>query len=106
MSITHTIRKDGKGRTAEVRLTPIKAIRCQCLECVGFSALEVKECQNMLCSLYPFRMGKAHAGRRSSRDLEGLQKAIKGQISRDTRRGKGNIAETINDAQNGLNIGV
>lgn len=54
--IKHTIKlKD--GGTKEVSLTPIKAIRHQCLECLGWSAYEIKRCTGKLCSLYPYRLG-------------------------------------------------
>lgn len=54
--IRHTIRsKDGK--TKVVSLTPLKAIRAQCFECMGWSAHEVKYCTDTLCSLYPYRFG-------------------------------------------------
>lgn len=34
------------------------AIRLYCLECLGGSAKEVKECDDTLCPLHQFRMGK------------------------------------------------
>ena len=58
MSFKHTIRVNGFGKTREVALTPIKAIRWQCLHCMGFQAREVPLCTDPLCSLYPYRMGK------------------------------------------------
>jgi hypothetical protein len=65
MAIKHTIRsKDGGTQT--ITLTPLKAIRLCCLECVGWSALEVRECTSPLCPLYPFRMGKGHTGRKGN----------------------------------------
>ncbi len=54
--IKHTIRTR-EGGAKEVSLTPIKAIRYQCIECMGFSAFEVKKCTSPLCSLYPYRDG-------------------------------------------------
>jgi hypothetical protein len=58
MTIKHEIRTPrGNGETRGVALTPNKAIRYQCLECVGWSAMEVKECTDPHCPLYPFRMG-------------------------------------------------
>jgi len=54
--IKHTIRSKDGG-TREVSLTPIKAIRHQCLECLGWSAYEVKKCTGKFCSLYPYRLG-------------------------------------------------
>ncbi len=54
--IKHTIRsKDGK--TKEVVLSPLRAIRLNCLECVCWSASEVKNCTGKLCPLYPYRLG-------------------------------------------------
>lgn len=41
------------------RLTPLKAIRANCLECCcGWSAYEVKLCPIKTCPLYPYRLGK------------------------------------------------
>lgn len=39
-------------------LTPIKAIRAKCLDCMCFSATEVRKCSNRTCSLNPYRLGK------------------------------------------------
>ncbi len=60
MSVEHTIRKNGRGDTVSLNLTPIKAIRRGCIECMGFQVREVAECTSTLCPSYPFRMGKAH----------------------------------------------
>jgi hypothetical protein len=54
--IKHTIRSKFGG-TKVVSLSPLKAIRFQCIECMGFSAFEVKKCTSVLCSLYPYRLG-------------------------------------------------
>ncbi|MBT6047833.1 MAG: hypothetical protein HOG49_13575 [Candidatus Scalindua sp.] len=54
--IKHTIRSKDGG-TREVSLTPIKAIRFQCLECMGFSAYEIKKCTDKSCPSYPYRLG-------------------------------------------------
>lgn len=40
------------------RLTPIKAIRAKCLDCMGESPKEVKRCNIPDCSLFPYRLGK------------------------------------------------
>jgi hypothetical protein len=54
--IKHTIRsKDGGIKT--VSLSPIKAIRHQCLECMGWSAHDADHCTDKLCSLFPYRFG-------------------------------------------------
>jgi len=86
MAIRHTIRKNGKGDMAELKLTPIKAIRCQCLECMGFVPSEVKLCRSGLCPLFPFRMGKAHAGRKGT-TLPRIEKPrVEGQKSLSFQR--------------------
>ena len=59
MGVKHTVRKDGEGKTREVNLTPLKAIRLNCVECMGFQHNLVKECASTLCPLYPFRMGRS-----------------------------------------------
>lgn len=38
--------------------SPLKAIRANCLQCVGGSSNEVKLCTAKTCCLYPFRFGK------------------------------------------------
>ena len=54
----HTIKdQDGNLKTYE-NLTPVKAIRLHCLECLGYSYDEVKKCTAFLCPLFPFREGK------------------------------------------------
>lgn len=51
--------KDGK------RLSPIKAIRCFCLDCMGYQSAEIEECGGKgNCVLYPFRMGKNETGKK------------------------------------------
>jgi hypothetical protein len=46
------------GLTMEIRLTPVKAIRAKCLDCMGGSSKEVKRCNIPDCSLFPYRLGK------------------------------------------------
>jgi len=38
--------------------TPLKAIRANCLDCMGGSAQYVRECGLRSCPLWPFRSGK------------------------------------------------
>jgi len=64
MGVKHTVRKSGEGKTRVVNLTPLKAIRLNCIECMGFQQSLVKECSSILCPLYPFRMGKTSRRRR------------------------------------------
>jgi hypothetical protein len=57
MSIEHKI-KTRNGETRVVNLTPMKAIRQYCLQCLGFSAKEVRQCGEAPCALHPYRMGR------------------------------------------------
>ena len=69
MAVKHKIRTSkGDGMLREVALTPNKAIRCQCLECVGWSASEVKECTDHHCPLYPFRLGTNPSRKRGQKE--------------------------------------
>lgn len=79
MPVKHTIRKDGKENTKTVRLTFRTAIRAFCLECVGFSASEVKLCAAPLCPLFPFRHGNDPGlkGTRKGRSKEEMAEARK-----------------------------
>lgn len=38
-------------------LTPLKAIRAKCLDCMCDQLAEVRQCPCEDCPLYPFRMG-------------------------------------------------
>ena len=58
MAIKHMIRGD-KGELVEVSLSPIKAIRRHCLECMCFQQTEVPRCAAINCALYPFRVSGA-----------------------------------------------
>jgi len=66
--IKHTFRKNGDCALQTCNLTPIKAIRFQCIECMGFQVLEVAECTSKLCPLFPFRMGRAHTPGRAHKN--------------------------------------
>jgi hypothetical protein len=39
------------------KLTPVQAIRKNCLDCSGGSTKEVKNCHIKDCVIYPFRLG-------------------------------------------------
>ncbi len=70
--IKHKI-KAKDGGTKIVSLTPIKALRYHCMECVGFAASEVKKCTSSLCSLFPYRFGKV-PGHKSNGNINNLNK--------------------------------
>jgi len=42
-------------------LTPIKAIRAKCLDCMCQQPKEVKLCRTVTCALWPYRMGRRPA---------------------------------------------
>jgi hypothetical protein len=42
----------------EKRITPVKAIRAKCLDCMGGSTKYVRECNIPECSLFAYRLGK------------------------------------------------
>ena len=63
MPVKHTIKawnyETNKQETKQIsNLTPVRAIRLHCLECVGRSSKEVRECTSKFCALYPYRLGK------------------------------------------------
>jgi len=54
----------------ERRLTPIKAIRAKCLDCMGGSSKEVRLCNIPECSLFPYRMGKNPARAKNGKGVQ------------------------------------
>ncbi len=79
--IQHRIRtKDGK--TKIVKLSPLRSIRYFCIECMGFSALEVKQCTDKLCTKYPYRLGRNTERKGLGGDI-GKMALKKKQVSRD-----------------------
>lgn len=40
------------------QITPLKAIRLKCIDCSGYSKVEVRNCVIPECPLYQFRFGK------------------------------------------------
>jgi hypothetical protein len=94
MSIKHTIRANGSGMTKEVHLTPIRAIRYLCIECMNFQTTEVEKCTSPLCPLYPYRRGKntALSGKRKNNIKLTHQQAVLSQNTGDRQKGKGVVA--------------
>ena len=60
--------KTKNGGLKKVDLTPMRAIRIFCLECVGYAAKEVRRCDSDLCPLWPYRLGATPAGRQALRE--------------------------------------
>lgn len=56
MAVNH-ITRSSSGGLVKVSLTPVKAIRKHCVECMGFSPYEVRKCTAENCALYPYRLG-------------------------------------------------
>lgn len=57
-------------------MTPIKAIRAKCLDCVGWQPKEVRLCPSEECPLHPYRMGhrpKANEETTETLDAENRQ---------------------------------
>ena len=59
--------------------SPLKAIRYFCLECLGESPEEVKNCTCPDCPLYPFRFGKNPYRKKKTITKEHLRKLQKGK---------------------------
>lgn len=57
MSIEQNIRTK-EGEIQPVDLTPLKAIRYKCKECLNFQVRAIARCDSPLCPLFPYRMGK------------------------------------------------
>jgi len=60
--------------TERIQKTPVKAIRKNCLECVGGSSKLVETCASKNCHLYPFRFGVNPYNSRTGRKLTGEAK--------------------------------
>lgn len=63
--------------------SPLKAIRANCLQCVGGSPNEVKLCTSKTCYLYPFRFGKNPYAKK--RELTEEQRAAISERLKDAR---------------------
>lgn len=49
------------------RVSPLKAIRCKCLDCVCYQSSEITRCPILDCPLYNFRSGANKTGKNPSR---------------------------------------
>lgn len=59
-------------------MTPVKAIREKCLDCMSGQTSEVRQCPCKDCSMWPFRMGK-NPNRAKGKDFNSETK--KGKIA-------------------------
>ncbi len=78
-------------------LTPLRAIRANCLDCMAGNAAEVRRCPLEGCPLYPFRMGHNPNVRRELSDTE--REAVK------TRLTAGRIAQRSKSSFSALGEG-
>ena len=75
-------------------MTPLKAIRAKCLDCMCGQVNEVKLCPCTDCPLYPFRVGKNPF--RKKRELtEEQRQALAERLSKNSPK---IVGEKINDA--------
>ena len=51
-----------------MRISPLRAIRAKCLDCVCGSKYEVRLCASRNCPLYPYRMGHKPKGMNDTPD--------------------------------------
>jgi len=59
-----------EGEIVTMVTTKTKAIKLKCLDCVGFSYQNVRDCESKTCHLYPYRLGKnPYTGKTRSRTL-------------------------------------
>jgi hypothetical protein len=49
---------EGNSLSSAKALTPVKAHRAQCLRCTGGSTKQVRDCPQVDCPSFPYRMGK------------------------------------------------
>ena len=70
-------------------MTPLRAIRAKCLECIGGGSREVRHCSAEDCPLFPFREGKNPNVKRKATpaQLEALKKGRLSKKSLDNNRG-------------------
>jgi len=54
---SHKIRSK-RGFQVVKNLTPMRAIRLNCAECVGWNWADVRNCEIETCCFHPFRSGK------------------------------------------------
>lgn len=79
MPVKHTFTTRSGLETREI--TPVKAIRAFCLECVGFIFSDVKDCTHKVCPIYPYRLGRDPSKKRES-NTDALETYWKGRPAR------------------------
>lgn len=49
--------REAASKAGHKKMSPLKAIRARCLDCVGHQVQEVRECPAVTCPSWPFRFG-------------------------------------------------
>ena len=75
------------------RLTPLKAIRANCIDCMAGSVYEVKRCHLTDCPLHPYRLGRNPA-RKGIGNANNLNKPRNNQLAGDKKEIKGSLELT------------
>lgn len=71
-------------------LSPMKAIRANCLDCCGGSEAEVRRCHINTCPLHPFRFGKNPFNKRGKRNYTEEEKKAIGDRLKKAREAPNN----------------
>jgi hypothetical protein len=61
-------------------MTPMKAIRKKCLDCMGNRYKTVRLCEDKECPLHPYRMGRRPKDRYSSKQKTNIVRATTAMI--------------------------
>lgn len=61
-------------------MTPVKAIRLKCMDCMCQQVAEVRNCSSIDCPLYMFRMGH-NPNRASKKKIKGITPMIEKEDS-------------------------
>ncbi|MBU1085001.1 hypothetical protein KKB06_01490 [Patescibacteria group bacterium] len=60
------------------RISPLRAIRANCLQCCGYSIKDVKNCTATKCLFYKFRFGQNDTGKKDAHlAFDGSQNKVK-----------------------------
>jgi hypothetical protein len=71
-------------------VTPLKAIRAKCLDCVCGEPRYVKECETRTCPLWPYRMGRGYQ--------DPSKPGVSGQTEPDAMEASRQLAQMVETA--------
>ncbi len=83
MAIQHTWKINDKEHAG--LLSPLKAIRQNCLDCSAGSVVEVKACEVKTCACYPFRFGRNPGKKRILSDEQRIILSTRLKNARDSK---------------------